>query len=165
MKLTAVAVAISAAGCPMQAVGFLPTTPKISSQGFGAQLSSMLRSDVSSDGTSGSERNAPPPTSRARGARAMQMKSQATQVKTDVSTLLMTAEAVFFETFSFLSRKGETQVSSSSLRPRMPFPLFHIGLILFFIKTLVRKNWFNMRVIIFVTPNTPFLSINCKIQY
>nr|AIT69949.1 pyruvate orthophosphate dikinase [Sargassum henslowianum]AIT69950.1 pyruvate orthophosphate dikinase [Sargassum henslowianum]AIT69954.1 pyruvate orthophosphate dikinase [Sargassum vachellianum] len=42
----------------------------------------MLRS-VSSDGTSsGSERNAPP-ASRARGARAMQMKSQATQVKTD----------------------------------------------------------------------------------
>lgn len=82
MKLTAVAMAIMGAGFPMQAVGFLPTTPKISSQGFGAQLSSMLGSG-SSDGTSESERNTP--VSRARGARAIQMKSQATQVKTDVS--------------------------------------------------------------------------------
>nr|AIT69957.1 pyruvate orthophosphate dikinase [Sargassum horneri] len=41
----------------------------------------MLRSVSSGDGTSGSERNAP--ASMARGARAMQMKSQATQVKTD----------------------------------------------------------------------------------
>lgn len=109
----AVAMTILAAGYPMQAVGFLPTTPKISSQGFGSQLSSMLRSVSSGDGTSGSERNAP--ASMARGARAMQMKSQATQVKTDVSIILSAAVVVFFETFSFLPRTGETQVSSPNV--------------------------------------------------
>ena len=79
MKISvATAVVIVGAGCPKKAAGFLLSTPKIS------QVSSMLRS-VSTDGTSASERRSV--ASRARGSRGLQMKSQATQVKTDVSQL------------------------------------------------------------------------------